>query len=323
MLVLIAAPALAADLPIRAMRWVASDSNQVRVLTRTPAECLTHSSVAIEIGRAAFRSPLLLGGQAARAGLSCDSCHRNGRGNPDFHFPGLSGAPGTADVTSSLFSRKRGDGTDNPKPIPDLAIAPHKVAARDLPTFITGQIVEEFDGAPPPPAVITGLAAYVAALQPSACPAGDTAVTATSTANDARRAVAAAKQSLIAGDPATAAAMILAARSQLGLLDERFPAARPRAALRAADADLAAVLAKIRANDPRATKSLQQWQDNAPNWQRLIAATEAQSLFNPARLAAALPATTPPHPGTTPALAPDSRTETPPPSASGSLPTPR
>ncbi|MGF7473737.1 hypothetical protein WFJ45_23635, partial [Salmonella enterica subsp. enterica serovar Minnesota] len=70
------------------------------------------------IGRAAFNSPLLLGGQAARAGLSCASCHRNGRGNPDFHFPGISGAPGTADVTASLLSSHRGDGQFNPKPIP-------------------------------------------------------------------------------------------------------------------------------------------------------------------------------------------------------------
>jgi len=39
--------------------------------------------------------------------------------------------------------------------------------------FIEGLVVEEFDGAVPPPAVIDGLVAYVAALQPGACPTGD------------------------------------------------------------------------------------------------------------------------------------------------------
>ena len=119
------AAAAPADPPIRAERWLAPAA-RLTALTREPAECLARpgsvsAAKSIAIGRTAFRAPLLLGGQAARAGLSCSSCHRNGRGNPDFLFPGISGAPGTADVTASLLSSHRGDGIFNPRPIPDLA----------------------------------------------------------------------------------------------------------------------------------------------------------------------------------------------------------
>ena len=123
------AAARAADValspPLRAMRWIAPATNAAVALTRAPHECVRepktpNEALLVEVGRATFRTPVVLGGQAARAGLSCDSCHRNGRGNPDFRFPGVSGAPGTADVTSSLFSSHRGNGVDDPKPIPDL-----------------------------------------------------------------------------------------------------------------------------------------------------------------------------------------------------------
>ncbi|MCR5878641.1 M48 family metallopeptidase [Phenylobacterium sp. J367] len=115
---------LAADAPpLRAMRWLSPGADPVRTLATQPVECLRppaglEDALSVEIGRAAFRSPLVLGGQAARAGLSCESCHRNGRGNPDFLFPGASGPPGTADVTLSLFSSRRGNGVHDPEPIP-------------------------------------------------------------------------------------------------------------------------------------------------------------------------------------------------------------
>jgi hypothetical protein len=91
-----------ADLPLRDARWLAAP-DLAADLTHQPAECRSPSLDAglrrsEEIGRIAFRAPLLLGGQAARAGLSCATCHRNGRTNPHFHFPGLSGDAGTADV---------------------------------------------------------------------------------------------------------------------------------------------------------------------------------------------------------------------------------
>ena len=98
-------------------------------------------------------------------------CHRDGRTNPDFQFPGVSGAAGTADVTDSLFSSHRGDGLDNPKPIPDLSAPKEKLKidqaplSRALETFIHGLVTQEFDGPEPTPAVLEGLADYVRALR--------------------------------------------------------------------------------------------------------------------------------------------------------------
>ena len=72
--------------------------------------------------------------------------------------------PGTADVTSFRFSPRRGDLQDNPRPIPDLSGPKSglKVAqtseSGDLERFITGLVVEEFDGPQPPDRVIRGLA---------------------------------------------------------------------------------------------------------------------------------------------------------------------
>ncbi|HEX7887443.1 MAG TPA: hypothetical protein VF474_15820, partial [Phenylobacterium sp.] len=161
------AAALAADHrpALRAQSWVPAGADLVRIFASQPTECLKAPADpalarSVEIGRAAFRTPLLLGGQAARAGLSCESCHLAGRSNPDFQFPGASGAPGTADVTLSLFSSHRGNGVHDPKPIPDLS-GPRdklKVAAQDLAPFIRGLVVEEFDGHEPPAAVLQGLA---------------------------------------------------------------------------------------------------------------------------------------------------------------------
>src|SRR5690606_35746225 len=69
--------------------WLASDADILHQLQTQPAECLspevhTEQTLLIDLGRAVFRSPALLAGQAARMGLSFDSCHRNGHDNPAF-----------------------------------------------------------------------------------------------------------------------------------------------------------------------------------------------------------------------------------------------
>src|SRR5262249_48083034 len=156
--------------------------------------------------------------------LSCESCHRAGRDNPDFQFPNVSGAPGTADVTGSLFSSHRGNGVFDPRPIPDLA-GPRdrlKVKPAHLETLIPRPVVEEFDGPEPPKAVLQGRVAYVRSLAPAACPAARKPVTAHSLFQDALRAKNVAGVALADGDPATADVMIGAARARLGLIDERF-----------------------------------------------------------------------------------------------------
>ena len=306
---LVASAALAAgkatDLSmIHAARWLAPNADRAPALTTTRSECLTKAAdpgqaYLVEVGRAAFRTPILLGGQAARAGIACESCHQGGRSNPDFFFPGLSGAPGTADVTSSLFSSHRDDGIDNPKPIPDLSgpKASLKVSqdpsGKALESFIHGLVTEEFDGAEPSPQVLAGLAAYVRALSPSACPPEPRRpLRIDDFVDNARRAVRAAALALDRHDPATAVFLVEAARTQLGLINERFdlPAStRPREALRAADLDLRAVLAAVRSGDRRGGERLSVWLAQSPSWAAVVEAAAPDSLFNPARLALAVP----------------------------------
>lgn len=270
-----------------------------------PTECLATPAdparaQAVEVGRAAFRTPILLGGQAARVSLTCESCHRAGRGNPDFLFPGASGAPGTADVTLSLFSSRRGNGVHDPRPIPDLS-GPRdrlKVQGEALAPFIRGLIVEEFDGREPPPAVLAGLAAYVQALRPEACPAtAREPLTAAGLMDDARRAMAAAANAYAAGDRPTAVLMIAAARARLGLIDERYRALPQEIArLRAADRELAALQQAVREGRSDTPRALADWTHASHRLQTDLAAREARSLFDPARLAAAANRRLPPKP---------------------------
>lgn len=299
------AAALAApgDPPIRAMRWVAKGADPARAIATVPTECLKPvanpaRALSVEVGRAAFRTPVLLGGQAGRAGVTCETCHRGGRTNPDFLFPGVSGAPGTADVTNSLFSTHRGNGIDDPKPIPDLSGPRGKLkvdqdpAAKKLEPFIHGLITEEFDGPEPPAAVLQGLAAYVRDLDPAACPAkGREPVTAALLMGDVRRALRAARAEAEAGDAATAVVMVAAARSRLGLIDERFAApglTSERKALRQADAGLAQVQGALRARRPEAAASLDAWLARSGPLEAALSAKARASLFDPGRLAAAM-----------------------------------
>ncbi len=279
--------------PLRAMRWIAPGTDIVRAFASAPTECLKRPAteperLSVKIGRAAFRTPLLLGGQAARAGLSCESCHRSGRDNPDFQFPGASGAAGTADVTLSLFSSHRGNGVHDPKTIPDLS-GPRdhlKVAPGDLPAFIRGLIVEEFDGAEPTPETLAGLAAYVSALSPEACPReARTPITPTGLLAEARRAVRAARGTT---DARTAVLMIAAARAQLGLIDERFDELpTERAHLRSADAQLASLQDALRRGRSEASKLASNWLITSAALDRALSARASQSLFNPAHLSQA------------------------------------
>lgn len=281
------------------MLWMDRHADPARALGSTPTECLRipadpAQAAKVEIGRAAFRTPVLLGGQAGRAGITCETCHRDGRDNPDFLFPGVSGAPGTADVTSSLFSTHRGNEIDDPKPIPDLSGSKDRLKVSQVPAekklepFIHGLITEEFDGPEPAHAVLEGLAAYVRALDPAACPAkARRPVDVALLMGDARRALKAAQASAAAGDDATAVVMVASARSRLGMIDERFagPAlAKPRTALRAADRQLDDAQTALRAGGPDAQRRLAAWLAASPRLERELRAHAPASLFDPARL---------------------------------------
>jgi hypothetical protein len=287
---------------LRAMRWLAPGADAALALTHRPTECLAapadaEAAYLVELGRAAFRTPLVLGGQAARAGIGCETCHRGGRSNPDFDFPGVSGAPGTADVTTSVLSSHRGDGIDNPKPIPDLSGPKSALkvsqdpASGGLEVFIHGIVTQEFDGDEPPPAVLKGLASYVRALSPAACPsAGTEPVTVRGALADVRRTLQAAIAAVDHGDGASAALMVESARSQLGDIDERYAGsalAAERAALQRAAADLAPAEADARHGVAAAKTDLTLWLAGEAAWARPVVAAEPASLYSPRMLALA------------------------------------
>ncbi len=280
-----------AQLPLREARWLQSSDIAVD-LTRQPSECLAlppdpAQRRSVEIGRIAFRAPLVLGGQAARAGLSCSSCHRNGRTNADFHLPGLSGNPGTADVTSSIMSEHRGDGIFNPKPIPDLGGDPRKLKVKGTPklkSFIHGLITQEFDGPEPPRQVLDGLTDYVTDLSPAACGAAATSpVALDAMLDDVDTAVRLAEDTLVAGDEPTARVMIAAARSTLGSIDERFhvPGGEvSRDLLAQADSQLRT----IELADVPTTAMFESWRKEWPARERQLRLVEPRSLYSEAVL---------------------------------------
>lgn len=219
----------AAQVPISEAAWLSPDADLVTFLTTAPAECLAlpndkEARYSVDIGRVAFRSPFLLGGQAARGRLSCSACHVNGRGNADFYVEGLSSEPGTADVTSSLFSAVREDGSLNARPIPDLVDrAARAERAHGIDAFINSAIVEEFQGEPPPREVIDGLVAYVSSLQSSACEDDVVRLTPRRDMRHVRRALAVADAALLRGDAAVADFALLSAQGELGRIAERYP----------------------------------------------------------------------------------------------------
>ena len=208
-----------------ALTWTASGQER-EVLLEQPATCL-NSAIApaqVRMGQALFNAPDLFGGQAARAAISCASCHTNGRRNPVFFLAGISDVPGSADVSSSFFSLGRADRRFDPVPIPDLAL-PGKIdrdpASGSLERFIRGLIVDEFAGKQPSTTQLAALASYVRAV--SACPgrateprnlASDLALLSAS--------IFGAIGLLDQHDPAGAAMLIKAARFRLGLIDERI-----------------------------------------------------------------------------------------------------
>ena len=278
--------------PVREARWLQS-TDLAADLTHQPSECRTHFADpalehSAEIGRIAFRAPLLLGGQAARVGLSCSSCHRNGRTNAHFHFPGLSADAGTADVTASLMSSHRGDGIFNPKTIPDLAGDPALLKVSrdpgkdDLRKFIHGLITQEFDGPEPPPAVLEGIVAYVRSLSPRSCTGPQTvALSLPPMLDDVDAAVRLAEESYAAGDRATGRLLLGAARSILGAIDERFQLAggeRSRALLRDASSDLKT----IELADMVTNASFEAWHSRWPARASALRAAEPRSYFSEA-----------------------------------------
>lgn len=270
LLVAACASAPEADAPLthdslRVLRWIAPDADTVDAVTMRPVACAapdelvngvrSQPSQQRELGRLAFESPALLGGAAARMGLSCSSCHLNGRGNASFFVDGVSVSPGTADVTSSLFSKTRGNGVFDPVPIPDLAARDGKqIRDRKSHAFrdkVHGLIVEEFDGQEPPPVVFEAVLAYLDSLDIAQCrnPAGRVQAA----YSDDYAAMLSAMAVLAPKDVAPDVALfyIRVARERLERLHERFPPGGQAARdLEAMSARFAQAADDIRAGKP-------------------------------------------------------------------------
>ena len=124
-------------------------------------------SYLINLGDIAFSSPLILGGPARRAGISCNTCHINGTTNPRLYIPGLSTQSGTFDTTGHLFNPKSDNGVLDPLSIPSLRgahlLAPYGHDGRtvSLHDFVHDVIVNEFAGAEPSPEVLEAIVAYI------------------------------------------------------------------------------------------------------------------------------------------------------------------
>ena len=285
---------------IAALRWLAGDRDRVAFLTTQPVECLRSTSDAVlarkrELGRVAFESPALLGGAAGRKGLACSSCHLGGRDNPDLFIEGVSGAAGTADVTSSLFSKTRGDGEFNPKPIPDLAAKDGKqIKDRSSPEFRTkvrGLVVDEFDGQAPPAPVFEDLLAYLDGLELAAC-ANPAARVKLGPERDLAAVAAALTGARTAADPAETEFWIRAARRRLEKIDERYLAADlepARARVEQLSLALGAEADAVHAGRGAAPPV------SADGWAalvKLVTDGEPKSLYDPAALKAGLAAST-------------------------------
>ncbi len=211
---------------IDALKWIGENADPITHLLDEPATCLIDDAdAATTRGELLFKSPFILGGQAAKAGLSCAACHRNGRGNPDFMMVGISGSPGTADVTNGFFSKHRADNTFNPVFIPDLANAEGRTRVNRsepgaLENFLSKQLVEEFAGAPPNQAVIADLAAYVRALDDRHCQPGGPKM---QTWHDEITVLRSGARHINSSHLASSNSYVDAMRAALGRLHARFP----------------------------------------------------------------------------------------------------
>lgn len=268
---------------LTALTWTAPGRERA-VLLEQPATCLDPAISAdeVKIGQALFNAPDLLGGQASRASISCASCHSNGRRNADFFLAGISGEPGSADVSSSFFSLARADGRLDPRPIPDLAM-PGKVrrdpASHALEGFIRGLIVEEFSGGEPSAVQLAALASYVRAVR--ACIAGPSEPR--NLASDlslVRTSIAGADFLLDRGDVKGAQVLVKAARFRLGLIDERMTGPSNKS-IRATLVDASRKLAELPLRRDRLADWLV-WFERTVTPR--LARREKQSLYDPATL---------------------------------------
>lgn len=286
-----AAVAQAADRPlIQAMAWL-DPAQHLAALTTEPRRNSPVQDQQVIAGEALFHTPTLLGGQAAKAGLSCASCHENGRDNSAFLFPDVSGEPGTADVTNSFFSSHRGNAIFDPVKIPDLT-APGKISraadSQELEKFIRDLIVEEFNGQEPTPSVLAALSHYVRSLTANS-DNDRVPLTVEGQLIAVDQALFAAKEAQQRADPKLSYLLLASARHRLGLIHERYAGkrlVRQRKAIIAASRELGE-LQNIR-DSADFIEALERWDNDFQKTKRLVSEKQHLSLYDPAVLKAAL-----------------------------------
>jgi hypothetical protein len=273
-----------------ALKWTTPGA-ELEVLSRQSEQCLDYTVAEkplIKAGEALFNTPTLLGGQAAKAGLSCASCHNNGHDNPHFRLAGLSDAPGTADVSNSFFSPARGNGKFDPVRIPDLAMpgkVPRDPNTNALKPFIRNLIVDEFSGQEPSAATLDALAAFVRAIK--TCPSGgEPPLTLQKQLALLDAAMGGADLMTKQRDFQAARLLLASARHQLGLINERYSGQR----LKPQRQKLMALSTKFRKAIESSDTTFADAQfmafaayANAELWPELQR-TERYSLYNPALL---------------------------------------
>lgn len=142
------------------LKWLPPGSRIEATLSEYPARAVIseqrggRAGHLARLGELVFRSPLTLGRDAARRGLSCDACHTNGAANTAFMIPGASDRPGNIDLTHLEFHFREDDGLANPVNIPSLRgvrwTAPYGHDGRfpTLRAFSHNVITREFGGPP-------------------------------------------------------------------------------------------------------------------------------------------------------------------------------
>ena len=150
--------------PVRYLRTLAHDPGGY-----DPA-ALDGVVVDLLLGDLLYHSPTTLGPEARRLGLSCQTCHPNGTTDATFFLEGVSDRPGNVDLTTSHFRAGADNRIEDFVNIPSLRgvrfTGPYGRDGRtaSLSEFVRDVIVNEFAGAPPPPAQLSALVRYVQEL---------------------------------------------------------------------------------------------------------------------------------------------------------------
>jgi len=273
-------------------RWLARGGDLAAQLAFRPREALRserdggRASLQVELGRLAFRSPQALGGTARREELTCDSCHAAGHVNAGFFVPGLSGRPGTVDVTHALFNPWRDDHLANPVAIPSLRGAGERTAfGRDiriasLREFVRRVMVEEFAGDEPQPWLLDALVAYVGEL--TRTDETDERATLAADLADVDRFLGVLEAALREADPDKAEFVAGAIRFQLGRIHQRFAPDGGEAARRALVGWSRVLAGRL---DPGAPGALRA---QIAAERSVLQAAESRSLYDPGALRRAL-----------------------------------